>query len=548
MKIQSFAIIFILIILPITIVLAEYANAQTKTLELEILYDSRLITATYDALQAFQINAFNDTQSDIADNKISSIEASVNSFYNSLESSYRLQGFSKDDLKSYVPALVYTMYDGYYIYSPYTNIAHIDETQGGIVIDPANVNGNNENIYGLKPYVYYSCRYKPDNDSDFVITYSLDNYISIAGMIDGNYVKESGYLISTKRLNKYQNSYFYDGIKIDPEIALSEYIIEPDTETKKLYEYVKINGIKYYFDETEKCIFYLLNGTKVKQVTKEKDEALYNKYVRLIRENRSAIEYYENAYEFTYWLMNNSVLKDLKASDAVDMELTGEDYKIFENSSKVPIEYPNSNFNEQRKAVIRYSIESNLSVAIANFNKYSNSTNDFQMPKLKETEWELLEDQVSIISFLQGLSIGGKVYNGHTVVINDKTEEVVKEEDIYITTIDGYYHRVNDEHFKSEISASDIVTGVLATDFEIRKDAKVGLYYIPKEQLGCYTSIVNQENVNHKYSSIYEYLLQNTGKLDALKKVYYTALGRERWALYRTENATNIGTILDTIF
>ena len=44
MKIQGLAIIFILIILPITLVIGEYANTQKDVIELELLYDSRLIT------------------------------------------------------------------------------------------------------------------------------------------------------------------------------------------------------------------------------------------------------------------------------------------------------------------------------------------------------------------------------------------------------------------------------------------------------------------------------------------------------------------------
>ena len=48
----------------------------------------------------------------------------------------------------------------------------------------ASYNKNGESIYGLKPYIYYSCRYKPNDNSDFVITYSLDSYITIQGIID----------------------------------------------------------------------------------------------------------------------------------------------------------------------------------------------------------------------------------------------------------------------------------------------------------------------------------------------------------------------------
>ena len=51
---------------------------------------------------------------------------------------------------------------------------------------------------------------------------------------------------------------------------------------------------------------------------------------------------------------------------------------------------------------------------------------------------------VSIISFLQGLNIGGKVYNGYSIVTNTKTEEVVNNDSIYIVTSEGQYHRATD--------------------------------------------------------------------------------------------------------
>ena len=54
---------------------------------------------------------------------------------------------------------------------------------------------NGEKISGLKPYIYYSCRYKRANGDDFVITYSLDNYITIYGKINNMDVYDYGYLI-----------------------------------------------------------------------------------------------------------------------------------------------------------------------------------------------------------------------------------------------------------------------------------------------------------------------------------------------------------------
>lgn len=166
MKLQGLAVIAIIIILPMTIILSSYSQSQIKTLQLQTQYDSKLQNATYDAIKAFQLNMSNSSTSDLANSKMRDIKASVNTFYNSLASHFNMVGYGKDVLQNYVPAIVYTLYDGYYIYSAYDNTLDAEDK------------------YGLKPYIYYSCRYKPNDNSDFVITYSLDSYITIQGIID----------------------------------------------------------------------------------------------------------------------------------------------------------------------------------------------------------------------------------------------------------------------------------------------------------------------------------------------------------------------------
>lgn len=171
MKLQGLAVIAIIIILPMTIILSSYSQSQIKTLQLQTQYDSKLQNATYDAIKAFQLNMSNSSTSDLANSKMRDIKASVNTFYNSLASHFNMVGYGKDVLQNYVPAIVYTLYDGYYIYSAYDNTLDAEDKF-------------DESIYGLKPYIYYSCRYKPNGNSDFVITYSLDSYITIQGIID----------------------------------------------------------------------------------------------------------------------------------------------------------------------------------------------------------------------------------------------------------------------------------------------------------------------------------------------------------------------------
>ena len=80
MKLQHLAVIFILIILPISMVMASYIQNQIEAIEIQSSYDRSLINATYDAVKAFQLNTTNNMYSSISDSKIRDIEASVNNF------------------------------------------------------------------------------------------------------------------------------------------------------------------------------------------------------------------------------------------------------------------------------------------------------------------------------------------------------------------------------------------------------------------------------------------------------------------------------------
>ncbi len=300
-------------------------------------------------------------------------------------------------------------------------------------------------------------------------------------------------------------------------------------------------------------------------------------------------------------------------------------------------------------AVIKYSIEKNLSIAIANYNNYTGVKANFQMPKLKEDEWDKIYSNISIISFLQGLNIGGKVYNGYSIINNTKNDEYVSENSIYIADKSSKNEELKDasEDVKTqnkfaeatfgihtgngvvvnklnfngnEYSFSDLATktsaqigniiiyysgnqngssekkgyyrfisnvatqgnfylnytssweylgesylvggpdegryyqitdlnisgenimGVLNTDFERRSytdNNGTTKYFYPKKQFGSYSSIVNQSSsvvdtidaINDK--NIYQYLDSNG---NSIRTAYYTALGRERYSMYRTNN------------
>ena len=102
MKIHDLAIIFIIIILPISIVLATYTQYQIQTINTQTLYDNKLASATYDAIRAIQINTTENDYSELSNSKIRDLEASVATFRNSIMSTFSLDGFSEDELNSYI--------------------------------------------------------------------------------------------------------------------------------------------------------------------------------------------------------------------------------------------------------------------------------------------------------------------------------------------------------------------------------------------------------------------------------------------------------------
>ena len=537
MKIQALAVIFVLIILPISIVLSEYVQIQMDTIKIQTQYDSQLLGATYDAVSAFQKNTVNSNFSDLTTSKMRDIEASANVFINSVANNFKMKGNSRDAIKEYIPAIVYTLYDGYYIYTPFTNALN------DIEISHESTYQNGERIFGLKPYIYYSKEYNY-NGNNFVITYSLDNYITIEGevMLDGTktVINDGGYLIDPNAYETTSKMYRGVPIKSGKDDKIYEFVNKDDK-----YECVKVNGTKYYLDEDNNDkdgIFYFVQNQRqyLSETTGNEFKTNY-----FSDEYNSAQIYYDKARAFTEKLLNM-------------YQLSGMD--IFSNNAK-DIEFYNSNFNQERRKVIKESIQKNLSSAIANFNNISQVTNpNFQMPKLQEDEWDKIINNVSVISFLQGMSMGTRPYNGYAIVTNNKNEESVGEESIYITTTDtnqGEYHRINDLDLLE--GTVNLGQGVFNVNFERKAIDKLSDvdgsviekdYYYPRKELACYNSIVNQSNINSMEKSlsdgtkvpetVYEYLedvIQEKGeKGRELASLYYTALGRERQGLFKMGN------------
>ena len=530
MKIESLAIIFIIIILPISLVLQTYTKNRVDTLRDQILYDSKLNDATYDALKAYQINNLNAGTTESANSKMRDIKASVNTFFNSMSNSFKTLGYTKESIQNYVPALVYTMYDGYYIYSPYVNTWDKDDYKQ---VGESATYKKGQTLFGLKPYVYYSCRYVKD-DIDVVITYTLDNYITIQGTINGEACNKSGYLLSDVIDNG--TTVTYNGVTIPVEYNIEENVyidIDIDHGYKTGIPCIKKNGTKYYYINDK--VYTILNGKAIEQLGMSKDDVV---------NNSNAIKYYKEAAEFKKFIESKG-LKELTTGDAkgIDDEELKEKFenqnlKIFDFST-TEIESETSNFNEHRRDIIKYSIEKNLSIAIANFNNYSSETSvNFQMPKLKETDWDKIMNNISLITFLQGINIGngvGKIYNGYSIITNNKNKDVVTENSIVIragTGTNELIHDITEENLKNKsnfLGLYNINTELWSSIDQNGDEAK----YYPINNEFSYSSMIEKRELARKDDeTLAEYL--NRINDTELKRAYYTALGRERYGLYRS--------------
>ena len=417
MKLQSFSIVFALIIIPILLVLTYYIQLQVDTITLQTEYDTKLLDATYDAMSSFEINTANENLSSVSDALRTIIDASNNVFFNTLSTNLGMSNASKSYIEPFVPAILYSLYDGYYIYAPtsvpevlknnkevaitvgeysyeddgvdandyqiienkigddvyykkenttsadgyglmykdlsskldYGQVLYVAKDDDGNAMnntyttDPNNALLKTKNI--LKSYMPYSARYCSD-DYDVTITYTLDNYVTIEGILKSNdkkmYYTKSGYIIDTTNLeiliggdsnliNTYSDrsiqefienleSGQYVEIKIDGQDIIK---LEGEINKKELaeveipfltnqleniqikssaeYENIK-NSINDKYPDTIPDDITEMNALKAK-ITEECNNLLNEKQYEL--DKISATLYYCKSYVFTKWIMDN---------------------------------------------------------------------------------------------------------------------------------------------------------------------------------------------------------------------------------------------------
>lgn len=634
MNLQTMSIILIIIVLPITLILTAYTKIQIDTIALQTQYRTKLSDATYDAVTAFQINTVNNSYSTVSDSMRRDVSAVIQTFITSLATNLGMSGTDETFIKPYIPAIVFTLYDGYYIYSP--SVSH---TVKGVEGTTEGVEATSyEHV--LKPYIYYTARYKNEN-VDVIVNFSLDNYVVVTGMVGGEQVTKAGYLVNTDKIpeiekeetlerilpvtvmvfedeenrnfiktptifdtttakmvvtnaegmvtDRYSNGYLLKDNRVFKnieELSINNPELTPATANRGTVDKLQITAqlIRNEYDKAISANSDSAKGSVLKkwfnpynvidtmQTSTEFDLGYYvsastDEYY--IPAN-SAFQYYygsteaENdggAIEFTNWF-NNSFMSTIKASDAIKPDGTSygfSDEYVFKINNQNDPEDEASVFSDHRRNIIKASIQDNLSQAIASYNDNSESLNvlaNFQMPVLSEQEWDQVLNNVCLITFMQGIQVGTKVFNDYCIVTSTTNKEYVAPDSIYFVNqtdeeVAGttYYHKIGCPNLRDDQK----IVGYRNSDFERRsyeienevsfnesndesvtpvgnivlkyeKD-KTYYYYMHSEE-ACYDCIVNANARLVDWEN--DVLYANR------RKAFYTALAREKFNFYKT--------------
>ena len=444
MNLQGVTIIFIIIFLPIFLISSFYIQKEVDTIKIQASYDAKLIDATSDAISAFEINTANENLSVVDDSLRSMIEASNNIFINTLASNLGMSGASQNKILPYIPAMVYTLYDGYYIYAPtqapkvltdtngvlvrvgdpgvtktndsenkgkYQYYPDSDNMPGDAIVDDKDLGkilycfdiNNDPNkeesirctenpdyayyntTYMLKSFMPYTMRYVNPHETegyDITINYTLDNFISVSG---------------TKKKNGVDVYYTKSGYLMNPEeIKILKGTIDI---SDSIYQTETLDSIDSYYNDNS--ITIKINDNIMISSNDRYDRSASSKdYTGKedVKDVDSAIKYYLKSYIFSRWFFEN--FGDLNENMIPDDNKTlQEGFKIRQSG----IAFTNDDKGEQ----LFYSYSDNRTI----FEKAKEL--DDRTINVEDTESNFYEHKRNVIknSIQYNLNLAMAVYN-----------------------------------------------------------------------------------------------------------------------------------------
>lgn len=327
MKIIHWTIIFVLIIVPFSLVCRNIINTRFVALKDEVRINNAIDTATYDA-----VDLLIEVAEVSGDKKIelnpTLCEETINQFFRTMCVNYNLPFNDESNayLQAYIPAIIIVGYDGFYVYSA-------ERTANGV-----------EHI--LKPKVPYA--YKDSNGN--VINFTLTNEVKVFCNATGKtYSGVLGY-------NVYNND---DGVS--DEIK----------EARNLYGDMKVEDLAYVTND----LSYILYKTET----------------------------------------NTSGTRD----NFDTFLIKGDPTKDYEYDLNGALKSEAGEFHQKRREVITDLITSALKEEVMQHNSYAELmgvTYNFTVPDISKAEWVSAIDDISVLSFIQGIPVGvNQYYNNYAL-------------------------------------------------------------------------------------------------------------------------------------
>ena len=374
MKIQHYAIVFIIIVLPFSIVCRSIMNEKIDALNDETRINNVVDTATTDAVDdiiyANEI-FYGMYEGETIDVTPPLAMEGIETFFKTMAINFNLpytkdNEYIKDYFAAYVPAVIVVAYDGFYIYSLEEN------------------SSTKEFEYVLSPKIPYA--YEVDDE----------------GELKKNYIDEA------------------------------------EAEYKEIHDILGGNTLTY-----------------LPQLTEDMSIIIFG-----LKDDGIAVPDFLNI---------------ANSSKGVSML---NDYKMDRPYDEV------SEFHKVRRSVIAKLISETLNEKMNNHNRYADMmgiTYDFFLPEIDDDEWINAIDDVSVMSFIQGIPIGHKSYYNNYALGSSR---IVRRDFVY-GTADKFYHKRKCPLISSDIDDEGYPTSSLIESLFINKSsaALAGYYPCAKCQL-----------------------------------------------------------------
>lgn len=376
MKIIHWAIVFALIVLPFSLICRSTINNRFLALKDEVRINNAVDTATQDAVDLIAETAELGYGKNIRITENLANEA-IKQFFTTIAVNFNLP-YNKN-AKTELEA-----------YIPAVLIIGYD---GFYIYSAEEI--NNEIVYTLKPKIPYTYE-----ENGVVVNFTLDNYVTIylgKSLASGMQTRVfSGYLYD-EYTNQYSDITNSSSMGFDDKIETLPYV------TDNLSLMLSLMNSNTVFKD--RLPSFLLEGEEVQ------------------------------------------VLDEF--GNLVSYDLALEDYNFDEKGNMIPYyddegnEYFASEFHQKRRETIVNLITAALEDEINEHNLYAAALGveyNFILPDISKEEWINTVDDVSVLSFIQGIPIGvDEMYNNYAL----GGSRIVYRDYVYGSIVNGtkYYHR-----------------------------------------------------------------------------------------------------------